>query len=194
MICTSINCETPTELYLCAQCVRDMQAWIDKIPTLLPELDVTIRRQDVLRKAGNEGGNGTGGGGSAAPINLDAWQLKINLSSVTQPAAEYAKDQFAAGIATTIQDWVTKAERIISGPEPEHVDHAAVRERVENIAPPMPTRQLLPWLKEHAQLAITSQHIRNWVRRGHLHPAKLDPSPAYRPHDVLAAYHRKDTP
>ena len=189
--CTTEDCSNPTDLYLCAQCVQDLQQWIDKAQEYAPELDVTIARLDVLRKAGNGGGGG-GKAGSAAPLNLDAVQLQMNLRSIHPDAGEYARDERAASLAWLIQDWVTKAERLISGPEAERVDHARIREQVQHIAPAMPTRELLPWLRENARVSITSQHIRDWVRRGHLRAAGTENPPQYLPHEVIAAWHRKE--
>lgn len=113
--CTTADCQNWTSTYLCTQCVSDMQSWLDKVSELLPELDVTIARLDVVRRSSEGGHSKTTG--SAAPINLDALQIKANLQSLGTDANYYAGDQFAAGIASTIQDWVTKAEVIISGPE-----------------------------------------------------------------------------
>ena len=187
MTCTTERCNNPTDQYLCGQCVSDLQAWVDEAHTLAPELTVTIAKQDVLRRAGNTGGGG-GKAGSAAPINLDAVQLQMNLQSVARDAATYATDQHAAGIATLIQEWCKTAERLISGPEAEQVDHEAIRQRVENIAPPMPTKDLRQWLRDQAQIHITSMDIRNWVRRGKLHAVEQGTRPTYRPHEVLKAW------
>ena len=185
--CTTEDCSNPTDLYLCGQCVRDLQQWIDKAREYAPELDVTIARLDVLRTAGNGGGGG-GKAGSAAPLNLDAVQLQMNLRSIHPDAGEYARDERAAGLAWLIQDWVTKAERLISGPETERVDHAGIRERVQDIAPAMPTRDLLPWLREKAGVSIKGMDIRNWARRGKIRAVDTAPQPTYRPHEVLAAW------
>ena len=114
MTCTTTDCGNETSTYLCGQCVSDLQAWVDEAHQLAPELTVTIAKQDVLRRAGNTGGGG-GKAGSAAPINLDAVQLQMNLQSVARDAATYATDQHAAGIATLIQEWCKTAERLISG-------------------------------------------------------------------------------
>lgn len=194
MICTTADCEAESTLYLCGHCIRDLQAWIDKGRELLPELDVTIARLDNVRVGNVEGGNGTKSAGSSAPLDIDAMQLKINLASVTQTAQTYAHDPNVAGMALLLQSWVTDAELSISGPEEEHIDHDANKAKVEEIAPPMPTRQLLPWLRKNAKISITSQHIRDWVRRGHLRPVEREPSPTYHPHEVIAAHHRKDVP
>lgn len=194
MTCTTSDCNQPTDLYLCNQCVSDLQASIEYAHRLLPDLDVTIARLDVTRP-GNPETRTTNVAGSAAPANLDALQLKLNMEAVNQTAAEYAHDPRVAGMAWLLGEWCKKAELLVSGPEEPRINHAANRERVANIAPPMTTRQLLPWLRTNARIAITSQQIRHWAQRGHLKPVTRDPSPTYHPHEVINAWHqRKDTP
>lgn len=184
--CTTQDCLNHTSTYLCRQCVTDLQAWLDKIPALIVALDVTIAKLDNVRTAGGGGGSKAG---SAAPINLDALQIQENLRSVGTVAQAYAHDERAAGLAWLIQDWATKAELLVSGPEEEIVNHARNRERIRNIAPPMPTRELLPWLRANAKIAITSMDIRNWARRGKLVAVQRGPQPTYHPHEVLNAWH-----
>lgn len=186
--CTTSDCLNHTSTYLCTQCVRDLQAWLDKIPVLITELSVTIARLDKVRPP-SAGLNTGGASGSSAPINLSAHQLQENLKTVWPDAKEYAKDSRAAGLAWLIQEWVTKAELLVSGPEEPPVNHAANRERVKNIAPPMPTRKLVPWLRLHAQVTLTGKDIRNWVARGKIHAVESKPSPTYHPHEVLDAWY-----
>jgi hypothetical protein len=114
--CTTEDCANHTSTYLCGQCVSDLQQWLDKVPTLITELSVTVSRLDQIRPA-NAGWNSGGVPGSAAPINLDALQLQENLRSVGRDAKAYAQDERAAGLAWLIQDWITKAELLVSGPE-----------------------------------------------------------------------------
>lgn len=185
--CTHEDCENPTDLYLCNQCIKDLQAWIDKVPELIHYLQAVIYRQTQTRAPNNEGGTG-GGEPDLSPINIDAYQLRENLLSIHPNATTYAHDQHGAGAMWMIQQWVTKADRLINGPEPERIDHTAIRQRIEKQAPPMPTRQLIPWLREHTKLAITSMDIRNWARRGKLQPAQREPQPTYWPHEVLKAH------
>ena len=186
--CTTEDCANWTSTYLCTQCVRDLQAWLDKVPVLIVALNVTIARLDKLRPA-NAGWNAGGKPGSAAPINLDALQLQENLRTVGGYAGDYARDSRAAGLAWLIQDWVTKAELYVSGPNEPPVNHAENRERVKGIAPAMPTRKLVPWLRQNAKVVVTSMDIRNWARRGKLHPVEREPSPTYHPHEVLDAWY-----
>lgn len=184
--CTTEDCRNLTHTYLCSQCVSDLQQWLDKVPDLIAALDVTIAKLDNVRSAGGGGG---GKPGSKAPLNLDALQLQENLRSVGNSAKDYAHDEHAAGLAWMIQDWATKAELLVSGPEAETINHARNRERIRNIAPPMPTRELLPWLREKAKISVTSMDIRNWARRGKLTPVEREPQPTYHPHEVLEAWH-----
>lgn len=185
--CTTEDCGNHTSSYLCSQCVTDLQAWIDKTPVLIAALNVTIAKLDHVRS--NGGGGGSAKPGSAAPLNLDALQLQTNLRTITPHAPDYARDDRAAGLAWLIQDWVTKAELLVSGPEEETINHQNNRDRVRNIAPPMPTRQLVPWLREKAGITISGTDIRNWVRRQKLKAAEPDPlHPTYHPHEVLAIW------
>lgn len=186
--CTTVDCLNHTSTYLCTQCVTDLQAWLDKVPVLIAALHVTIARLDNVRPA-NAGWNSGGKPGSAAPINLDALQIQENLRTVGSDAKAYARDDRAAGLAWLIQDWVTKAELYVSGPQEEHINHARNRERVKGIVAPMPTRELVPWLKEKAGITITSMDIRNWVRRGKLRAVEPEPQPTYNLHEVLNAWH-----
>lgn len=187
--CTTSDCANHTSTYLCTGCVRDLQAWIDKVPVLIVALNVTIAKLDNVRPAGGGGGGGGHKPGSAAPINLDALQLQENLRSVGRYAAGYASDPNAAGLAWLIHEWVTKAERLVSGPDEPPVNHAANRERIKGIAPPMPTRKLVPWLREHAKISVTGKDIRNWAARGKIKAVERAPSPTYNAHEVLDAWY-----
>ena len=187
--CTTEDCQNQTHTYLCGPCVSDLQAWIDMVPALIVALNVTIAKLDNVRPAGGGGGGGGHKPGSAAPLNLDALQLQQNLQSVWPSAKDYARDSRAAGLAELIQDWVTKAELLVSGPDEPPVNHQANRERIKGIAPAMPTRKLVPWLREHAKVIITSKDIRNWAFRGKLHAVEKEPSPTYHPHEVLDAWY-----
>ncbi|AYN57942.1 hypothetical protein PP640_gp92 [Arthrobacter phage Faja] len=186
--CTTEDCANHTSTYLCSQCVSDLQQWLDKVPTLITELSVTVARLDQVRPA-NAGWNSGGVPGSAAPINLDALQLQENLRSVGTDAKAYAQDDRAAGLAWLIQDWVTKAELLVSGPEEPPINHHENRERIKDIAPPMPTRQLVPWLKEKAGIIVKAKDIRNWAHRGKLHAVEREPQPTYNPHEVLDVWY-----
>lgn len=185
--CTTQECGNHAATWLCDQCVSDLQQWIDKALLLLPELDVTIARLDVTRP-GNPETRNANHAGSAAPANLDAMQLKSNMATIDKDAKVYALDERAAGFAWLIQDWTTKAELLISGPDEPTINHAANKERVANIAPPMTTRHLVPWLRKNAKIAIMAKDIRNWSARGKLVPVERQPLPTYWPHEALQVH------
>jgi hypothetical protein len=85
--------------------------------------------------------------------------------------------------------WVPQARYLVWGAEEEVVDHEANRRKLEKAAPPMPTRELLPWLRKHARITITSMDVRDWARRGKLVPVEREPQPTYHPHEVLGIWH-----
>ncbi|MGP5263667.1 hypothetical protein [Glutamicibacter arilaitensis] len=193
--CGTIDCEAPAQdKYLCQYHVESLQEWIDKIPNVLPELDDSIARTDNVRPGNPEGGNGTKSAGSSAPLNIDAMQLKINLASITENAEHYAKDQHAAGIAGTIQDWYTKAELIVSGPpedKPAPWVIAQHREKLEGHFPePLPPRECATWLRQNAGIKINAGKINDWHRRGKIrkHPGSTPKKPLYAPKEVLTVH------
>jgi hypothetical protein len=166
--CTTEDCANHTSTYLCSQCVSDLQQWLDKVPTLITELSVTVARLDQVRPA-NAGWNSGGVPGSAAPINLDALQLQENLRSVGNDANAYAQDERAAGLAWLIQDWVTKAELLVSGPEEETVNHAEIQERVKEAnGEPVPPKEAIQYVKDKAKVAVKMADFKNWVKLGRL--------------------------
>lgn len=185
--CTTEKCSSsvPDNIFLCPFCIRDLQAYIDKAHLYAPELNVTIAKLDVLRHAGSTGGGG-GKAGSAAPVNLDAVQLQQNLYSVDKDAGAYAHDERGAGIAWLIQDWVNKAELLISGPEEERVDHAANKERLQREVPTeLRPKPLVEWLKVTHGLDIKESRIRKWASRNLITRANTDGYPTYDPAIVL---------
>lgn len=193
--CSTEDCEdNANNSYLCAYHIDALQAWLNKCAEILPELDVTIARLDNVRQANNEGGNGTRSAGSTAPLSLDALQLKINLESLTKDAEQYAKDQYAAGIAWTVQDWYTKAELLISGPEEDTPNPWAIANAREKLADhfpdPLPPRECAKWLRENSGIKISAGKINDWHRRGKLrkHPGSTPKKPLYSPKEVLTVH------
>lgn len=166
--CTTEGCQNQTHTYLCGQCIRDFQQWIDKVPVLIEELDVTIARLDNVRPA-NVGWNSGSKPGSAAPLDLDALQLKLNLLSVSPRAEDYANDPYAAGNAWIVADWVTKAELLVSGPEAEVVNYAEIQERIKEAnGEPVPPKEAIQYVKDKAKVTVKMTDFKNWVKLGHL--------------------------
>jgi hypothetical protein len=166
--CTTDDCLNHTDTYLCTHCVRDLQAWLDKVDVLIETLGVTIAKLDHVRPA-NAGWNAGGKPGSAAPINLDALQLQQNLKSVGRYAKDYARDERAAGIAWLIRNWITKAELLVSGPEEEVIDHAEIKERIKEAnGEPLPPREAIDYIRAKTKVAVKMTDFKNWVKLGHL--------------------------
>lgn len=194
--CTTADCENPTATYLCRQCVSDLQANLDKLEDYLPDLDVTIARLDNVRPQG--GGGGSKSTGSAAPANLDAVQMKINLLMALQHDAEqYALMQDAGQQAWMISEWERTTELLLSGPAAVVVDDEANREKLRQVKQePMPGKALIDWLKEKARIIVTHKDLDNWVERGkvrvrgfHSSGKRGRPERTFDPIEVLEARH-----
>lgn len=200
--CLTPECGTASKLYLCESCIRDLAGRLEQGKKLIPELSVTIARLDAVRPGNVEGGNGSKSAGSAAPLDITALQVQMDLEEDTKYSAEqWAADPWTAQEVERVIKNIVLAERLISGPEEQHIDHAGNRAKVKEVAPPMIMRELLPWLRTNARMAITSQVIRQWVSRGLLTPAfrgspatkgKKATESTYHPHEVIDAWHKRN--
>lgn len=189
LFCTAPDCHRETTIYLCTGCIVELAGLLKDRPALVRLLDGPIARTSVTRSPGSSSGGG-GHPGSKPPINLDALLLKAWLCQLPYSAHAEAVDNPDAGQTLYMaRIWIPQARELVWGPEETWVNHDANRERVRDIAPPMPTRQLLPWLRANARIAITSMDIRDWARRGKLRPVSTEPLPTYHPHEVLSAWH-----
>jgi hypothetical protein len=192
MICTAPDCGHITSLYLCTEHIIELDGLLKDVPVLILLLDGARAGTAVVRKPGGGGGGGTTG--SREPGNLDAMMLQTWLNHLPDRAHGEAMGNPDAGQTLYMaRIWVKQARHLVWGAEEETVDHEANSARVKDIAPPMPTRQLIPWLREKAGIAINGKDIRNWAQRGKLTPVDRDPSPTYHPHEVLAAWHKTRT-
>lgn len=188
--CTTEDCRRETTLYLCTDCIVELDDLLKDVPALIVLLQGAREGTSVVRKPGSGGGGGGGVTGSKPPGSLDAMLLQGWLATLPARAHAAATDfQNAGEWLYMARIWVRHARDLVWGPESEVVDMAALRQKVRDAAPPMPTRELLPWLRKNAKIAITSMDIRNWARRGKLKPYSLDPHPTYHPHEVLNAWH-----
>jgi len=186
--CTTEDCRRLTSLYLCAECIVELDGLLEDVPALIPLLDGPITMTSVTKGPGM--GNGSGHPGSKPPINLDALQLRAWLNQLPDRAHAEAMDNPNAGRTLYMaRIWVKRARQLVWGSEEETIDHETNRQRVRDIAPPMPTRQLVPWLREHAKITITAKDVRNWALRKKLKAVAEKPSPTYYPHEVLDAWH-----
>ena len=187
MTCTTENCGRATTLYLCTACIVELDGLLKDVPELIGRLDEVRAGTAVVRTPGGSIG---GHAGSKPPGGFNAWVLQGWLAQLPDRAHAEAVDNPEAGRTLYMaRIWVTNARELCWGPQEPTINHAANRERIKDIAPPMPTRELLPWLRKHAKITITSMDVRNWARRGKLRPVEREPQPTYHPHEVLNAWH-----
>lgn len=115
-ICTTPDCERPTETYLCTQCVSDLQAWIDQVPEMRKQLFITMARLDNVRPPNSEGGGG-GSAGSSIPLDERAMDMRYALKFWQgHDAAALANDPLAGGFMPDLKHILARAERIIDLP------------------------------------------------------------------------------
>lgn len=188
MICTTEGCGKATSLYLCTGCIVELDGLLQDVPALIDMLAGVRAGTAVVR---NPAAGSTGGvAGSKPPGSIDAMMLQAWLLQLPQRAHDAAADNPSAGQWLYMaRIWVRQARELVWGPEEPVIDHEANRRKLEKAAPPMPTRELLPWLRKHAKITITSTDVRNWVRRRKLVAVESYPQPTYHPHEVLAAWH-----
>lgn len=182
--CTSENCENPTDLYLCNECVSVLNQWINEAMIYLPELDAAIAKQTTISKP-SEGGNGTKSGINPG-INLDALQLKINLQSIDRTGEQYAHDKYAAGIAWTIEQWVKRTRLIVEGETELPINRESIRDRLATEVPAeLKVKPLMEWLETVHDLTIKHSLLRKWAERGHITRTNTHGHPTYDPSAVL---------
>lgn len=188
MICTTEGCGRATTLYLCTACIVELDGLLEDVPDLIRLLAGARAGTAVVRKPGSGGGGGMAG--STPPGNLDAMMLQAWLCYLPVRAHGAAMDDPEAGHKLFMaRIWVPHARYLVWGAEEEVVDHESNRRKLEKAAPPMPTRELLPWLRKYARITITSMDVRDWARRGKLVPVERVPQPTYHPHEVLGIWH-----
>lgn len=182
--CTSENCNQPTDLYICNECVNVLNQWITEAMIYLPELDAAIAKQTTITKQ-SEGGNGTKS--SINPgINLDALQIKINLQSIDRTGEQYAHDQHAAGIAWMIEQWVKRARLIVEGETELPINREAIRDRLAKEVPTeLKVKPLIQWLETVHDLTIKRSLIWKWAERGHITRTNEHGQATYDPTAVL---------
>lgn len=192
--CTTEECGRTSELYLCTRCIIELDELLTDVPFLRVNLDPVLQATKVTKRAGNSGGSGTNNTASRPPTSIDAGLTRQWLAVLPDRAYTEATNNPDAGQTLYMaRIWVNNARRLVWGNKAETVNHEDLKKQVEDIAPAMPTRHLLPFLREKAGISVTGMDIRNWVRRGHLRPIEREPQPTYLPHEVLAAWNRKET-
>ena len=193
MTCTLPDCDTDATLHLCEEHRLELADLLDNIDFLIVNLDPNIQAGKVTKKAGGqEGGNGTKAAGSRPPTT-DTGQLRYLLWELRNMSAyKEARDNPNAGQTLHMaRIWVGNARDAVYGPDVEEVDHEANRAKVAEAAPPLPTRQLVKWLRKEARISIKPKDIRNWAARGKLRPVERDPLPTYWPHEIIELHQQR---
>lgn len=114
--CTSMDCGMDATLYLCPQCIRDLQAWLDKIPELLDDLFITMAKLDKTAPQNREGGGGLSTG-SAMPLNYGALEKRQALGLWVNTTAEnLAKDQYAGNFLPMLKQLIESSLDLIDNP------------------------------------------------------------------------------
>ncbi|MGP9782546.1 hypothetical protein ACT3UQ_08810 [Glutamicibacter sp. AOP12-B1-11] len=128
--CTGEDCANPTNLYLCGQCISDLQAWLDKVPDMMDELFTTMARLDATAPRNREGGDGMSTE-PVMPVRVGALEVRgalrvwveITTQGETLPlnAKTLAKDKYAGKFLPMLLELLAKAEHAIDNPMEKHV-------------------------------------------------------------------------
>lgn len=192
MNCTAENCENPTDVYLCNDCVTELGTAMTKIPDLLPVLAMITRKEEQpFTVRANRGG---GKPGPTTPLNLQShalWETLIMAAQITPN--QYAGDPEGADKKTRIEDAINRADIMVNGEDETTKTDDYIIYRVQEI-PPMPSRMMAEYLQDKLGLNITDNRIRKWASRGELTRANNDhKNPLYRAEDVIARHTGKPT-
>ncbi|RKW71763.1 hypothetical protein [Galactobacter caseinivorans] len=192
--CTATDCGRPTSLYLCAEHLVELDSYLVDRDWLWVNLDPYMQATKTLPK-GNPESSTVGKSDSRPPLSLEAAILRTKLAELPARAYDAATDDPHAG--NTLRKaklWIESARHQVWGPaEDRPSDTAEARARIaaEGVEP-MPTRQLVPWMRQFASLAVKGKDIRNWAFNGWIvrrNPGE-DGHPTYDPCDVLRAKDR----
>ena len=114
--CTTTDCGNFTDLYLCNQCVSDLQLWLDKVTETRQMLFTTMAKLDNTGPKNSEGGGG-GSTGSAMPLRDGAMDKRHALAIWEgHNAAELANDEYAGGFLGMLRGLIQEAEKLVDLP------------------------------------------------------------------------------
>lgn len=118
--CTTPDCSRLTTLYLCTDCIVELDGLLEDVETLVRFLDGPIARTSVTRNPGSGGGGGVAA--SKPAINLDALLLKAWLCQLPARAHAEAMDNPNAGKTLYMaRIWVGQGRDLVWGPEDKRV-------------------------------------------------------------------------
>lgn len=118
--CTTPDCRRDTSLYLCTDCIVELDGLLADVPGLVVYLDGPILKASVTRPPGE--GSGGGVSGSKPPVSLDGMLLQAWLRQLPARAHAEAMDNPAAGETLWMaRIWVRQARDLVWGPEEKRV-------------------------------------------------------------------------
>ena len=185
--CTDLNCDNPTDLYLCGVCVGEFGVTLAAIPDMLPVLQMIGRKEEqpFTTRVSRMGGKA----GPTTPLNFQAIGLSQILSSARERTApEYAHDPDAANLKTWLTEQVERAHQMVYGENEQTMTADYINYRMTQVIP-MTIPTLVPWLSETMQVKLRASRIHKWAQRGHITRTNHQGDPTYHPADVLRAYH-----
>lgn len=119
--CTTDDCHKPTSLYLCTDCIVELDSLLADVEPLLQFIGGAIDQTAVTRSPGASGGGG-GVAKSSPAMNVDAYLLRAWLHQLPTRAYETAADNPLAGqILFMARDWIPRARDLVWGPEDSRV-------------------------------------------------------------------------
>lgn len=119
--CTTEDCNRQTSLYLCTDCIVELDSLLADVGPLLQFIGGAIDQTAVTRSPGASGGGG-GVSKSRPAMNVDAYLLRAWLHQLPARAYDTATDNPDAGqILWMARDWVSKARDLVWGPEDSRV-------------------------------------------------------------------------
>lgn len=119
--CTEPDCWKLSSLYLCTDCLLELDELLKEARVLAPVLDGAVRQTSVTRAPGSSGGGG-GVAKSKPPVSLDALLLQAWLFQLPASAHAVAMDDPTAGHTLFMARlWVKQAADLVWGPEDKRV-------------------------------------------------------------------------
>lgn len=119
--CTTEDCYKQTTLYLCTDCIVELDALLADVYPILRLIDGVIEQTSVTRSPGASGGGG-GHAKSKPAMNVDAWLLRSWLCQLPERAHATAMDNPKAGeILYMARIWVQQGRDLVWGPEDKRV-------------------------------------------------------------------------
>lgn len=119
--CTTEGCSRQTSLYLCTDCIVELDSLLADVGPLLQFIGGAIDQTAVTRSPGASGGGG-GVAKSRPAMNVDAYLLRAWLHQLPARAYDTAVDNPDAGkILFMARDWIQKARDLVWGPEDSRV-------------------------------------------------------------------------